>query len=224
MPFRDLDAPIAMKQAYRDRLRASVRGADAEWAARSRSAARRLLSAACYREASESALRCTGTALLPPIGFYYSLYHGVIAALYLDWQTHPAALSRARHQAVSRLLDSHLIQRRLLPQSCGELLNTLRVFREYANYTVGGKLREDQQYLNARDQSRTLYDQTGQALSGILGFVRNVSKATTLDPSVSDRIAVTIGDDIGDDVFQMYLSDQDRDRVVRYLVAEGLST
>lgn len=213
-----------MKQAYRDRLRAAVRGADTEWEARSRSAARRLLSAVCYRETSESALQCTGTALLPPVGFYYALYHGVIAALYLDWQTQPAELNRARHQAVARLLDSHLIQRGLLPRSCGQLLHTLRAFREYANYTVGGKLRGDQQYLNARDQAQTLYDQTGQALSGILDFVRNVSRATPLDPSVSDRIAVTIGDDIGDDVFQMYLSDQDRDRIVPYLVAEGLST
>lgn len=213
-----------MNQAYRDRLRAAVRGADAAWSARSRSAARRLLSAVCYREASESALQCTGTALLPPIGFYYALYHGVIAALYLDWQTQPAAIGRARHQAVSRLLDSRLIQRRLLPRFCAELLYTLRAFREYANYTVGGKLREDQQYLNARDQAHSLYDQTGQALSGILSFVRNVSNASRLDPPVFDRIAVTIGDDIGDDVFQMYLSDRDHERVVRYLVAEGLST
>lgn len=213
-----------MKQAYRDRLKAAARRADTEWEARARGAARRLLSAVCYRETSESALQCTGSALLPPIGFYYALYHAVIAALYLDWQTPPAILSRARHQAVYRLLGSHLIQRGLLPTSCGELFKTLRAFREYANYTVGGKLREDQQYLDARDQALTLYAQTGKALSGILSFVRSVSQATPLDPSVSNRIAVTIGDDIGDDVFQMYLSDQDRDRVARYLLEEGLST
>ena len=35
---------------------------------------------------------------------------------------------------------------------------------------------------------------------------------------------ISLGDDIGDDVFQMYLSDADRDRVVDYLVAQGLST
>jgi hypothetical protein len=109
-----------------------------------------LLSAVCYRESAQSALERTGSALLPPIGFYYALYHAALAA--------------------------------------------------------------------------GLYDQTGEALAGIVDFVKQVSEQSRLEPRVVDRIAITIGDDIGDDVFHMYLSDEDRERVVGYLVAQGLST
>jgi len=213
-----------MKQVYRDQLRASVRRSSKEWDARSREAARRLLSAVCFRETAESTLRQTGSALLSPIAFYYSLYHAVIAALYLDWRTDPTLLRRATHKAVAARLANNLVKPRLVESRSADVLRSLRAFREYANYTVGGKLQSDSQYINAISDAGCLYDDTGQAMSSLLGFIRNVSDAAPLSPSISERIMVTVGDDIGDDVFHMYLSTADRQRVTQYLVAEKLST
>ena len=213
-----------MKQAYRDELRSRVRRNSSEWEARARKAARRLLSAVCFRETAESALRETGSALLPPIAFYYSLYHAVIAALYVDWRTEPKALGRANHKAVAARLTSNLVKPGLVDSRNADLLRRLRAFREYANYTLGGKLQGDAQYLNAIDDAGCLYEDTGQAMLNLLGFIRAVSDAAPLSPSISERIMVMIGDDIGDDVFQMYLSKADEKRVTAYLVAEKLST
>ena len=213
-----------MKQAYRDKVRSQVRRNSDEWEARSRNAARRLLSAVCFRESAESTLRQTGSALLPPIAFYYALYHAVIAALYLDCNTEPRKLSLARHKFVADRLASNLVEPGLVDADVAEVLQELRAFREYANYSVGGKLPGDKRYLNALGDSRHLYDGTGQAISSLLRFIRAVSEAARTDPSISDRIMVTIGDDIGDDVFQMYLSHVDQERVATYLLAEKLTT
>jgi hypothetical protein len=103
-------------------------------------------------------------------------------------------------------------------------LDELRAFREYANYTVGGKLPGDKHYLNAIEDSGRLYKQTGQAMSSLLCFVRAISDAPQATPSISERIMDTIGDDIGDDVYQMYLSHADQERVTAYLLAEKLTT
>lgn len=214
-----------MKQAYRDKIRSQVRRTSDEWDARTRKAARRLLSAACFRETGDSTLQATGSALLPPIAFYYSLYHAVIAVLYLDCATpDPSVLDRAGHKAVAARFSNNLVKPKLVDPSVAGLLQRLRAFREYANYTVGGKLQGDQQYVNAIADAKRLYDETGQAMSHLLGFVRAVSDAAQATPSISERIMVTIGDDIGDDVFQMYLSDADQKRVTAYLVTEKLST
>ena len=187
-------------------------------------AARRLLSATCFRETAQSALRGTGSALLPPIGFYYSLYHAIIAALYLEWRTEPPVLRRATHSLVSRRLKAQLVNAKLVSSSCSELFDRLRAFREYANYTVGGKLKSDEPYINAIEQVEHMYDETGQAMASILSFIRQVSNAAPIEPSLVERIAITIGDHIGEDVVQMYLAENDGSRVVKYLVAEGLST
>lgn len=213
-----------MKQAYRDEVRSQVQRRSGEWDTRARKAARRLLSAVCFRETAESVLRETGSALLPPIAFYYSLYHAVIAALYLDCRTDPRVLDRARHKSVAARLTSNLVKPRLVDSSVADLLQRLRSFREYANYTVGGKLPGDYQYLNAIEDSRRLYKETGQAILNILGFIRAVSRAGQASPSISERIMITIGDDISEDVLQMYLSQADQERVAAYLVTEKLTT
>lgn len=213
-----------MKQAYRDKLRSQVRKRPDEWDRRARQAARRLLSAVCFRETAESALRKTQSALLPPIGFYYCLYHAVIAALYVDCRTDPSVLARARHKAVVARLTSNLVKPELVDPHVAELLQELRAFREYANYTVGGKLAGDRQYLNAIGDSARFYEATGRAMSQLLNFIRAVSDAARANSSIFERIMVTIGDDIGEDVFQMYLSKADEQRVVAYLLAEKLTT
>ena len=89
---------------------------------------------------------------------------------------------------------------------------------------MGGKLSGDYQYLNAIDDSGRLYDVTGQAIAALLKFIRAVSHAAKTNPSISERIMVVIGDDIGDDILQMYLSSVDQQRVMDYLLAEKLTT
>ena len=61
-------------------------------------------------------------------------------------------------------------------------------------------------------------------MSSLLRFIRAVSDAAQASPSISERIMVTIGDDIGDDVHQIYLSHADQERVTAYLLAERLTT
>ena len=201
------------RQRYRDRIRTEVLQRSDAWDARAQCAARRFLSAVCFRETAESTLRTTGSALLPPIAFYYAIFHGVIGTLYLECDTEPRRLTRASHRRVAASLTDNLVGPGHVDSSVADLLRRLRAFREYANYTVGGKFAGDKQYLRAVDDCGRLYDGTGEAMASLLRFVRAVSDVPMTSPSICDRIRVTIGDHIGDDVYQMYLSQADEDRV-----------
>jgi len=142
----------------------------------------------------------------------------------VDYRTKPETLRRAKHKTVAVGLASNLVKAQLIDSSVADLLQELRTFREYANYTVGGKLPGDRQYLNAIGDCAHLYSKTGQALANVLDFIRDVSIAAESSPSISERIMVTIGDDIGDDVYNMYLAEEDQKRVVAYLLAKKLTT
>ena len=72
---------------YIDRLRRNVKQFPGEWHDRRRYCARRILTAVCFRETSQSTFQKTDSALLPPIGFYYAVFHIGIAMLSFDYST-----------------------------------------------------------------------------------------------------------------------------------------
>mgnify|MGYP001593183545 CR=1 FL=1 len=213
-----------MTQSYIETLRVDARKDPEGWGKRSRGAARRVLSAVCFRETAESTFQKTGSALLPTVGFYYALFHMGIAALYLEHRTRPAELRMMRHGRLHKLLDLRLLQTGNLAQSYLDLLKRLQVAREYSNYVLGGKMLDDADLPISRHDAQDLYGQTGAEFVHVIDFIRAVS--TQLDGILCplDGIAVTIGDDIGDDVYQIYLSPDDEERVTEYLVERRLTT
>jgi len=213
-----------MKQSYGDALRADAKRAPEAWEARSRWAARRILTAVCFRETAESAFQKAGSILLPTIGFYYALFHMGTAALYLERCTSPDDLRRLRHSRLRNLIEARLVQTGNLPESYLSLLERLQVAREYANYVLGGKMAGDFDEPIHRDSGDDLYDRTGAEFEHTLTFIRAVSTEFRGIVDPIERIAVTIGDDIGDDVYSMYLSPDDEQRVTDYLIATRLTT
>jgi hypothetical protein len=197
------------------------------WQARAHMCARRILSAACFKVSSEVSINETSSLLLPTVGSYYAVFHLGIAALSLDPGTVSDDLKEMGHSRLETLLRTRLVEQKVLESEFLFALTELRKVREYANYVVGGKMASDYAHpVRSGNGATVLSDLVAKAFNPGLAFVRRVSaeSASTLEGDIIARIKTTIGDDIGDEVYSMYLSKTHRDRVIDYLVDEDLTT
>lgn len=215
-----------MNQRYKNNLINHIRkSGEDDWHNRFRYCSRRILTAVCFRETSESAYQKTNSVLLSPIGFYYAVFHMGIAMLSLDFATIRKELRRVRHKKLQNLIQNKLIDKNIISKEFLNILIYLQELREYANYILGGKMINDHKYY-CKGIVPCLYERTEKAFDIAIGFIHNlcdeVNKANLL-PSFAP-IQVCIGDDIGGDVYNMYLSDDDEKKVVKYLIKNNLTT
>jgi len=235
-----LDAP------YLDALRASVAanaGAipnqrsyeDTEWEARMVRCSRRLLSAVVFREMAQVTLETTRSSLLPVVGFYYAMFHAGVAMLTVD---HATPLSEVAynavkgnpnepgvtHKKVRALLKAKLVDRGLLDKVFISRLDAMKRLREYVNYAVGGRLPGDVEIEELNEAA--LHAQVGEALDLAVAFVTGVASNVKLDEATTGlaRIQLTIGDHFGDDIIQLYVPREHRERVRAYLREHSLTT
>lgn len=208
---------------------------DSEWEARIVRCSRRLLSAIVFREMAQVTLETTQSPLLPVVGFYYTLYHAGVAMLCVDHATPLTAIAYNRvqgnpnepvvtHKKVRGLLKTKLTDRGVLDGSFVERLDTMKKLREYVNYAVGGRLPGDGD-IETLDQD-ALYAQVGECLDLAVFFVKEVASRVDLDAKTTGlaRIQLTIGDHFGDDLIQLYVPRQHRERIWSYLTTHSLTT
>ncbi len=191
--------------------------------ARYRSAARRLLSAICFREHACATLEKTGTALLPPIGYYYGVYHVGIAVLSLDYGTELRELRLMRHKRLRNLIENRLAMRRVLSNDFLQGLDRCRQYREYANYVFGGRMQRDSEF-DALQIVPNLYSETGILFSEAVELILALSDVTYRDGLSPGPLQQLIGDHFGDDIIRRYLCRSDEGRVWNYLIEKGLTT
>jgi hypothetical protein len=212
-----------------------------EWTARLVRCSRRLLSAVVFREMAQVTLEQTGSLMLPAIGFYYSLFHAGIAMLYMDHSTsleelsHKASQQSAKgssgagmtHKKLRDLLTKRLVSAKLIDKDFVDRLNKAKWLREYVNYSVGGRLEGDDAVVEHDLRATSLYVEIGTRLVIALSFIKDVAANVELDSGSGhglSRIQTTIGDHFGDDLIQLYVPRQYRERVWKFLIEHEVTT
>lgn len=205
-----------------------------EWEARLVRCSRRLLSAIVFREMAQVTLEKTQSALLPIVGFYYTMFHAGVAMLSVDYATPLTELAYSAttrksnqpgvtHKKVRSLLKANLTDRGVLSDSFLERLDKMKKLREHVNYAVGGRLAGDHD-IETLDEG-ALYAQVGECLDLAAAFVKEVAQLAVVDGSTGlERIRLTIGDHFGDDLVQLYVPREHRGRVWSRLKENGLTT
>lgn len=191
-----------------------------EWWARTAKSAKHLLTSICFREVAKSSYELTGSVLLSPVGFYYSVFHLSVAMLYMEYSTPRTDLRRLRHARLRSLIQERLINRHIVDRQYLDLFRDLQELREYANYVFGERV-------VAHDYFSTVqgaYDNTGNALDQGTQFILTVQTEVSRALGLIMPIQVQIGDGFGDDLIRGYLSDNDEERVRNYLFDKGLTT
>jgi len=150
------------------------------------------------------------------------MFHMGLAMLCMEHTTPLANLKRMRHTRLQTLLQAKLIDTKLIPATFLNLLEGLQKVREYANYVFGGKMATD--FENLKQDVAGYYQETGGAFDSAFEFINLVCLLVQDQENVGIRIQTTIGDSIGDDLFDTYLSKLDEKRVEAYLLSRGLTT
>jgi uncharacterized protein (UPF0332 family) len=209
---------LIMKQKYSDKLRESfkIKGEDECWH-RAERCAKHLLTAISFRETSEVTQLYTGSLILPPIGFYYSLFHMGIAMLYIEYSTSIDSLKGMKHSKLQNLIRSKLVNTGLLSEDYVRLLAILKRLREHTNYAFG-----EYSYDFMQEVSE-LYELTGSAFDMAISVIDSISYEARSVFDFKSRIRTYIGNSKGDDLIQTYLSSYEQERVLGYLLQNDLT-
>jgi len=214
-----------MKQKYRDKLISAVKNDNlipneygreyTEWDYRIHQCARRILAATCFRENANNTYQQTKSIILPVIGYYYALFHMGIAVLYLDYSMELKKLKRIRHSTLINLIHNKFVSRNLISNKFTKILLDLKEIREDANY-----------YFGVMDNLETIdyYRETGKAFDETIHFIRELDITIKDYQQVLMDIMVEIGDGFGDDIIDTYLSKEDQESVLEYLMSKNLTT
>jgi uncharacterized protein (UPF0332 family) len=218
---------LRLSQSYRKSLAASLQASNPnsadEWSRRFSLCSRRILSAVVFRETAFGTFKKTESAILPFVGLYYSLFHMGVAMLCVDYATQLAQLRQMKHGRLQKFLEEKLVKRGLLKARYVKDLERAQELREHINYVIGGKRIDDPYFL--KEAIPVWHEKIGSHFQNALKFINAVQDEYTLTPEAMILpIATRIGDDIGDDVYSMYLSESDKRRVVRYLINNNLTT
>jgi|GEM_PF-1301064 len=199
----------------------NLRAEDSDkWFDRYPKSAHHLLAAICFRENSQSIWEETKTILLPPIGFYYSIFHLSMALLFLDYQTDTDELKRIKHGTLEKFINQRLIQKQLLSNAYLDEFQRLQDIREYANYNFGSKVPK-YEYLQIADD---FYATTGECFDKVIDLVHPIQRKIDTFYSVHMSIQAAIGDGFGDDLMRMYLPKAAEEKVIAYLLLKNLTT
>lgn len=184
---------------------------------RAEKAAKHLLTAVAFKETSRVSFEKTNSVLLPPIGYYYAIFHMSVALCWLHPEIESGKLEKLRHTTLQGLIQTHFINSKLLSEYYSNLMQALKEQREFLNYTFGefecdffDEVENHEKYVNrAFDLSITLFDEICQLLKHHF--------------DIRARISTYIADSKGDDFIQTYLSSEEQDKVTDYLVRVNYS-
>ncbi len=211
-----------MDKAYRATLQAAIKANPDEWEGRIISCGRRVISAVTFREVAKSTSDKTGTVLLSVVGYYYSVYHLAIAALYFDVHTKPSELRGMKHQRLRQLVQERLVNKKLLPKKYLRILKELKKLRETANYVFGGKHQAD--LVPFYRIVPGLYRHTRESFKAAIRLIHDLGEEVDEGLGRQHALAAWIDDGIGNDAFRNYLSREDEERVQAYLNSHGFAS
>jgi uncharacterized protein (UPF0332 family) len=206
---RMLKAPQISKDLF-DSLNRFKKEHAQVWEEKYRVATKRLLSSIFY---FVSAKRCyqRENRLLSAIGYYYSIFHMSKALLFLHPKYSEEDLKGIPHRKVFNLIKSDFIQTKMLSRKYGETLYYFRKVREGVSYGMDRWI----------TLGETLEDGEPKLLSCI-------EEAISLFKEICNEeighISAIIGDGIGDDWMDSYLSEDESQEVIEFLLKHNLTT
>jgi uncharacterized protein (UPF0332 family) len=210
--LRRFFSPTKLKKPFEEKIRHLVNTNKTDWDDRAAKCAKSLLTAVCFRETALASNRRKDSMIYQPIGLYYSMFHISMAALWLNPRVKTATLTRIHHKTLSNLVKSELVHHGFVDSTYYDTLTKLRNLRESCNYQFGYQDRLDIEI------SQAIKD-TNMAFQDVLKFIHQVLDCSNSLSSVQKGIA----DGFGDDILDSYLTSKHKERVINYLVNNGLS-
>lgn len=180
------------------------------WRERYRLSSKRLLSSLFFF-ASAKIVYEKGNRLLSAIGYYYSLFHISKALLFLLPHYDIEQLKRISHGKVLNMIETDFVHRKMLPPKFLVVLDYTKQIREAVNYNQDSwvslyRVLKD----NESDVIKCIED-------GIVLF-KELCKENLMS------ISTLIGDGIGDDWTDSYLSEEEENLVWDILRKHNLTT
>lgn len=184
---------------------------------RAEKAAKHLLTAVAFRVTSRVSFEKTNSALLPPIGYYYSIFHMSVALCWLHPEIEEIKLKKLKHSTLQGLITTYFITPNLLSEYYSSLMQGLKEEREYLNYTFGEfkcdffeEVEKNEKYV-------------GDAFKLSIELIDEICELLSPQFNIRSRISTYIADSKGDDFIQTYLSNDEQDLVMDYLVQVNYS-
>jgi uncharacterized protein (UPF0332 family) len=181
-----------------------------EWDRRWRISTKRLLSSLFFLVSAKDVYD-HGNKLLSAIGYYYSLFHLSKALLFLLPKYSVQELKGISHKEVLRLIRTEFVQTRMLPKAFLDIFEYAKDIREAANYGQDTWIG-----LSELLEENALQIQKSVSY-GIETFKQICGKEMSW-------VRALIGDGIGDDWMDSYLSAEESEILTRILLDHDLST
>jgi len=177
------------------------------------------LAAVAFRENANSTFKKTQSKFLPSIGNYYSCFHLSVAMLSLDYATNISQLEKIHHTTLQNLVRANLEIKKLINPSFLQIMKNLQEIRETSNYSVNpyqydstGLLAEE---MYDNEGIYNLMDNSFNEAINLIHFI--VGHANKYQKNFGERIQSFINDSQGDDILNVYFSDEDTISVEKYL-------
>lgn len=202
-----------VKQVYLDNLKAKSRNDPEWWERKVISSSKSFLTAVSFRETALSTYEKTGNVVLPTIGYYYSVFHLSLSILKVDHTTELTDLVKIKHARLFKLVESKLLQPKLVSKKYYGLFAQLKELRDSTNYKFGYNA-------DLMNDLKKFHKKTKPVFQEGVDFIKKVTAHT----DTLFRFQVGIGDGFGDDILDSYLAETDKGKVFEYLIANELTS
>jgi uncharacterized protein (UPF0332 family) len=201
---------ISLRKEFIEELDRQRNEKPEEWEERWRISTKRLLSSMFFLVSAKNVYD-NGNKLLSAIGYYYSLFHLSKALLFLLPKYSVEQLKGISHKEVLRLIKTEFVQTKILPKAFIEVFEYSKDVREAANYGQDTWI----------GLSKLLRENEPQIMECIGYGIRVLKKICDNEMS---WVRSVIGDGIGDDWRDSYLSEEESEMLTKILLDYDLTT
>lgn len=184
---------------------------------RAEKSAKHILSAVAFKESSRVSFEKTESVLLPPIGYYYSFFHMAVALCWLHPGIKKQKLERLRHSTLQNLIADNFVKQNILSSSFTNVMQELKEEREWLNYTFG---EFNYDFFEAVENNEKL---TLIEFKKCFDLIDEICELLFKKFDIKQRIRIYIADSKGEDFVQTYLSTDEQNAVMDYIVNAGYS-
>ncbi len=207
-----------MKQKQREKfIRLYKEFSDDTCWERAEKSAKHLLVAVAFKESSKLCYNKTNSVLLPPIGYYYSMFHFSLCLCWLHPEIPDDKLSRLRHSSLQNLISSFFINQHILDKHFLELINELKEEREWLNYRFGEF--DYDLFLQTEKNEKLIREEFNNGFR----LLNEICEILYHKFDIKQRIRTYIADSKGDDLLQTYLNREEQEIVMDYINENGFS-
>ena len=198
-----------LKKAFVDGLYCYKKNHPKEWEKKYRIATHRVLSSAFFYISGKTTFKNNNK--MTAIAYYYALYHLSKGLLILLPKYSVESLRNMNHTKTSNSMQSDFVQRKMLSEDFVLTLDYLKQIREQANYSMGSWI-ELHEILEKQEPKVKKWICKG------LGLLKEIC-ADELS-----NIMALIGDGIGDDWMDSYISREEERAVIDFLLENRITT